>query len=466
MIFHPQNPSKNSFVFAGNMQASAHPCLHKPIFCEFWHNFSYRASALTLTPCSDYLFSIGDVAALPLDSADYSIRVTPVGLCVCGRDEQTLIRGLMTLLDRFTAVDGKSGTAIQIACDEICERADIAIRMVHYCVFPETELWELQRFLRFCGALKYTHVVLEFWGMLQYDCVKELAWPNAFTKDQVRPLIGEARELGLEIVPMFNHWGHASAGRVMHGKHVVLDQNPTLQTYFSEDGWCWDIRSPKVRALLRLVRAELTELCGKGGYFHIGCDEAYNFSFTNENMAALADFINEIGEELAAVGRRLIIWGDMLLSPSPHYNLENRYTCNAPAPEVEAYFLKHLRKDAVIADWQYWAPSFPVETAAVFRNAGFDCLLCPWDTGRPHAEAALATVKSEALMGYMHTTWHTLSKGMPYVTLMAAGGYGDISAYPAIATRTHTAALLRRVMPAGGDYERAGWSKHQIDFKW
>jgi hypothetical protein len=48
----------------------------------------------------------------------------------------------------------------------------------------------------------------------------------------------------------------------MHGKHVVLDQNPTLQTYFSEDGWCWDIRKPKVRELFRKIRSELIELCG------------------------------------------------------------------------------------------------------------------------------------------------------------------------------------------------------------
>ena len=82
MIFHPQNPCKSSFVFAGTMQASAHPCPHKPIFRELWHNFAYRASALTLAPCSDYLFSIGAVTGLPLDGAEYSLRITPAGLCI------------------------------------------------------------------------------------------------------------------------------------------------------------------------------------------------------------------------------------------------------------------------------------------------------------------------------------------------------------------------------------------------
>ena len=69
-------------------------------------------------------------------------------------------------------------------------------------------------------------------------------------------------------------------------------------------------------------------------------------------------------------------------------------------------------------------------------------------------------------MGYMHTTWHTLSKGMPYVTLMALGGLEDITDHAQIKMRTYTAALLRKVMPADGDYQKAGWSKQQIDFRW
>jgi hypothetical protein len=162
----------------------------------------------------------------------------------------------------------------------------------------------------------------------------------------------------------------------MHGKHVVLDQNPTLQTYFSDDGWCWDIRKPKVKELLRQIRGELIELCGDSKYFHIGCDEAYHFDFTEENMNALSGFINEISDELTAIGRRTIMWGDMLLYRHSHYNKDNRYACNAPSPEVETYFLKNLKKDIIIADWQYNSPVAPVETADVFAEAGFDCLLC------------------------------------------------------------------------------------------
>ena len=470
MIFNPQNITKNegSFVFSGNLQATASPCLNKPIFCEFWKNFSFQFSTLTVSDADsdEYIFSVGEVERLSLDGHEYSINIRPHGICIYAKTEKDLINGYMTLLDRFKAVDIGEKTEVEVECCQIRDSAVIKNRMIHYCIFAETKLWEIQRFIRLCGALKYTHIVMEFWGMLKFDCLKELSWSHAFEKEQIRTIIKEANELGLEIIPMFNHWGHAPAGRVMHGKHVVLDQNPSLQGYFTEDGWCWDISKPKVKDLLREIRKELVELCGEGGYFHIGCDEAYNFEFSQENMQFLADFINEINEEMTDLGRRILVWGDMFLYRYEHYNPKSRYTCNTPTVEVEKFFLSALDKRIIIADWQYRALEAPVETCAVFQNAGFDCILCPWDEGRERIDAALTTIKDSALMGYMHTTWHTLSTGMPYVTLMGVGGFENIESYGIVAVRPHTAALLRKVMPVNGDYEKAGWAKFDVGVRW
>ena len=468
MIFNPKNLTKNegSFVFSGNVQATANACLNKSIFCDFWKNFSFQVSTLAISESDEYIFSVGNAKKLSLDGHEYSINIEPCGICVYAETEKDLINGFMTLLDRFKAVDVGNDTAVALECCEIRDSAEIKNRMIHYCIFAETELWEIQRFVRLCGALKYTHIVMEFWGMLKFDCLKELSWTHGFEKEQIKPIIKEANDLGLEIIPMFNHWGHAPAGRVMHGKHVVLDQNPSLQSYFSEDGWCWDISKPKVRALLRKVREELIELCGSGKYFHIGCDEAYNFEFSEENMNFLADFINEINDEMTALGRRIFVWGDMFLYRYDHYNPTNKYTCNAPTVEVEKFFLNHLNKNIIIADWQYRAFEAPVETCSVFKTAGFDCILCPWDEGKAQIDSALQTIKDQSLMGYMHTTWHTLSRGMCYVTYMGVGGFESIKDYKGVSVRPHTAALLRKVMPINGDYAKAGWAKFDIGVKW
>ena len=126
-----------------------------------------------------------------------------------------------------------------------------------------------------------------------------------------------------------------------------------------------------MRALLRNLREELCLLCGEGEYFHIGCDEAYNYSFTKENMDFICDFINEVGREMKAEGRRIIAWGDMFLYRYPDYNPNNRYSCHCPEPGPDKYMLEHLDRNTVIADWQYNVKEAPVETSDVFTSAGF-----------------------------------------------------------------------------------------------
>ena len=468
VVFHPQNliPTEGSFVFSGAVHATAHPCLHKDILKGFWHNCCFQCSNLTLSESREFIFSVGSTEKLPLNGYAYSIHIDKDGICLYAENEKDLLLGFMTLLDRFKASEVGEELAVEADCCEILDKPLIQNRMVHFCIFPETRLWDLQRFVRFCGALKFTHIVLEFWGMLRYDCMKELSWSHAFSKEEIRPIIQEANDLGLEVIPMFNHWGHASASRGMQGKHVVLDQDPRFQTYFSEDGWCWDIRKEKVKKLLRQIREELIALCGRGSYFHIGCDEAFHFELTRENLNFICSFLNEISDELRKAGRRAIAWGDMFLYRHPEFNPKNQYTCNAPTPEIEAYFLEHLSRDILIADWQYKSPEAPVETASVFQNAGFDCLLCPWDKDVPQLRAVISTVKEQHLDGYLHTTWHTLSKGFRYVLLAGVGGFESIDGYDRSAATANAAALLRKVLPCEGDYEKAGWARHQVGEIW
>lgn len=469
MLFHPKclTLTEGTFVTKGEISATAHPALCRPILRELWQSFTFGASSLRLRDTTEgYVFSVGDVAPLPLDGYDFSLHIEKNGLFLLAKDERSLLHGYLTLLDRFYAVDMDEECAAAADGCALRDRPSVPNRMVHFCIFPEVALWELHRFVRFAATLKYTHIVLEFWGTLHYDCLKELSWESGFTKDEIRPIVEEANALGLEVIPMFNHWGHASASRAMHGKHVVLDQNPSLATYFREDGWCWDYRKPKVRELLGRVREELIELCGEGSYFHLGCDEALPFDFSKESIDALCDYIGGIATELRAKGRRAIVWGDMFLYRHPEYEPKNNYTCAAPSAEVERYFLSRLDRSIVIADWEYWAPVAPVETASVFQKAGFDTLLCPSDVGAENTNAALSTVTEQSLMGFLHTTWHTLSRGMPYVTAMATGGYDGARRVDLGDMATKTAAHLRKVMPARGVYERAGWSKQQIDFQW
>ena len=231
MIFHPANTKQTEgrFIFEKSLTAAAHPCLCKEIFSDLWKGFSYHLSSLQTTKTNEIVFCIGEAMPLPRASHAYSISVTSNGICITAASEKDLILGFMTLIDRIYTFDRGEDCLCAIDCCEILETPLFEDRMIHYCIFPGMELWEIERFVRLCGALRFSHIVLEFWGTLRYDCMKELSWNNAFEKDELRPIISLAHDLGIEIIPMLNHWGHATASRVIHGKHVVLDQNPSLQ---------------------------------------------------------------------------------------------------------------------------------------------------------------------------------------------------------------------------------------------
>ncbi len=459
MLYHPSDYVKKEgfFCLDKSVYAETHPILDKPVLKELFFGHAFHLSALTVTHTDALVFRVGSAEAPALHDCDYAINVEKTGIAVTARTEKDLIRGFLLLLD---AIESERAGEVKIPCFRCAETPRIACRMVHFCIFPDTELWELERFVRFVGALRYTHLILEFWGMLRYDTLGALAWAHAFTKEELAPILTEARDLGMEIVPMFNHWGHATASRAMHGKHVVLDNDPSLSYLFSPDGWRWAIERDEVKTLLRAIRRELIELCGEGSYFHIGCDEAYNFAYTEEHMRAICAYFSELADDLESVGRRALIWGDMFLYNHPHYHEKNRYDANAASAEAEKFMLSLLDRRLIVADWQYHVAAYPVETSLLFQSEGFDVITCPWEkTG--DIENCVKTVIDNGLGGVMHTTWHTLSAHYPQVArtalLAIEGEYRSPNAISLLA-----AALLRKVSFVNGDYRKAGWAKQEI----
>jgi len=459
MIYHPTNYVKKDgfFVLPTTLCAEAHPVLNKPVLREIFFGHAFHLSSLDVAPTDALVFRAGSAQAPDLCDCDYAVNVEETGICITARTEKDLIRGFLLLLD---AMESDRAGEVKIPCFSCAETPRVACRMVHFCIFPDTELWEVQKFVRFAGALRYTHLIVEFWGMLRYDTLGALAWEHAFSKEELAPILKEARDLGMEIIPMFNHWGHATASRAMHGKHVVLDNDPSLAYLFSPDGWRWAIEREEVRTLLRAVRKELIELCGKGSYFHIGCDEAYGFTFTEENMRTMCDYFSALADELESEGRRTLIWGDMFLYKHPHYHEETRYDANAPTAEAEKFMLSLLDRRLIVADWQYNVNAYPVETSLLFQSEGFKVITCPWEKTRD-VEHCVKTVIDHDLHGIMHTTWHTLSAHYPQVMrtalLSIEGEYRSPNSL-----HTLTAALLRKVYFTNGDYRRSGWAKQEI----
>ncbi|MFA5561581.1 MAG: family 20 glycosylhydrolase [Eubacteriales bacterium] len=450
------------FSFHRAVRAKAHQSLHRAIFQQLWQGFCAGLSSIDWEEDGPFFFGIGESADIEPGEHDYAIAITERGVSVAARNETFLKHGFMSLLGLIQIDCTEPGRErFSLPCGRGFDKGAVGVRMLHLCVFPETTLDFVQKTIRACGVLKYTHLVLEFWGMYRFRCLKELSWPHGYTYEEIAPLLREAVDMGMELVPIWNHFGHASAGRVAHGKHVVLDQNPAHAPYFTPDGWCWNIHANKTKKLLKSIRAELYELFGHGQYLHIGCDEAYTFGRDTTHGQAIGQYLAQIIAEVKAEGRTPILWGDMLLRRADlaASGDENTYMTYDFPEKTRDEILAHIDKDVLIADWQYDAKHAPVRSSKFFTDRGYPVALCPWYDFQNQAACAQTAIDGQ--MPVMVTTWHTLSVHMPSII------NGARLLYRGSAPNNHTAstdmaALVRKVFFAGGDYAKAGWSKYQV----
>lgn len=437
------------------LRAVAYTGMDNSTVRNLWKHFFLRDGELTLDPCEELVFRIGETAAPTLEAGkEYAIRVDEKGVCVAGSDYPGLMRGFMVLLMKIECL--KDGFGIRHTHEQ--SGYLLKNRMIHICVFPENDLKYIKKLVRLAGLCQYTHIVIEFWGMQQYDCLPELAWPNAFTKAETKALVRECRELGMEPVPMFNMLGHAASCRVLSGKHVVLDQNPRYQHLYSPDGWVWNIESPEVRKLLKQVRLELYEVFGQGEYIHIGCDEAYYISRDKRlRTEVLPAYLRELTAEVEKEGRRPMIWMDMLQEKGKFKDCKT----TGEAGEVEA-LRAAAAKSSVFVDWQYNCLDTPIPSLVSLKDCGHDVMGAPWYNAKNY-RAHIDTIVENGLFGLMFTTWHTLEQYMPSI-LACAKRCGAVSFVwnDSSSSLEQTASLLRRVAFEGNTYEETGWVRNQL----
>ncbi len=442
-----------------------------------WHRFTCTAGTLELAvpyvlrPDSDghLTASLGDAPPkLTLDSGDrYAIRSDAGGVTLCADGEKALIEGFSTLMQMIVPENlGMGCEAFFIAETEIHDAPAVAFRSVHLCIFPDSAYSMLEKAIHMAGFLKMTHIVLEFWGTYPYECLPQLAWRDrAFTKAQIVSLVDLAHSYGMEVIPMINHFGHASSSRVAMGRHTLLNADLRHSLLFEPDGWTWCLSNSDTKKLLSEMRAELYDICGDGGYFHLGFDEAYSFATcpkcrTRVPHELLAEYINELTDDICSHGRRPIIWHDELLDVRDFADSPLKPVANAQSHGT-APALDLLDRRVIIADWEYHYKNEQNVSTQIFMDRGFDTLLCSWDE-HENIRSLSADAKRLGAMGVMLTTWHHLPGFLPRFPY-AANCLWSADASPAGCPLTEAASLLRRIYDTAGDYESSGWNKNEVE---
>ncbi len=242
--------------------------------------------------------------------------------------------------------------------------------------------------IRHAARCGYTHFLPYIENMIRLPSMEKACPPCAYTAEDWRAFQATADAAGIELVPHFNVIGHL--------EHVV----PVYPELGGEaaPGWAdMDPTRPAARAwALRCIE----EFCAfsRSEYFLIGADEWQPPKALLERpgfdvAAAWADQVNAAVERVVALGRKPIVWHDMLV----HF----------------AAAIPLLSRDAVIAFWFYDEDSdYPV--ISVLRDHGFRVLMASGLTSAPcimtrrgvraieTARRAAATHRAD---GIMVTTW-------------------------------------------------------------
>ena len=257
--------------------------------------------------------------------------------------------------------------------------------------------------LRFAASCGYDSVLWEVEDMIRWETCPECVSRDAFTKEEFREILDEAKALGLAPIPLLQTFGHAE---------YILSHRPySAWRELPEKKDCYCVSNPAVRDFLKRFLHEYLELFGDDvSLFHLGGDEAYSFGkcpvcATRDRMELYAEHLRAVAEELLERGIRPGCWSDMVLA------------CDGES------MARHLPRDFILWHWDYGyggpgTSSSRAQKTAFLKERGYDVIFCAaaessgddpflpmYSRHVPNIAAGAKLVRDEALLGLCVTSW-------------------------------------------------------------
>ena len=291
---------------------------------------------------------------VPPHHEGYALRADASGLLLVGTDAAGLYYAVQTLAQALR-LRRQAGRAVPGL--EVRDWPTLRHRAVMVDIGRQVERADyLETFVRDMAAYKKNMFVLYFEDKFQWRGHKAISHPMGYSHAEFARLARTAEEHHVEFVPALPCLGHCE-GILQHDVLAPLRTDGAIYQL--------SLRHPGTRKLLAEQIAEILPLY-RGRFFHVNCDESPLLagppgspkSYFKESLRLFAEHLTFLHDLLARDGKRLMVWGDMLL----HH------------PQIAA----GLPRDILIVDWDYGSmANRRREAPAWFREQGFDCVVAP-----------------------------------------------------------------------------------------
>ena len=197
----------------------------------------------------------------------------------------------------------------------------------------------------------YTHVCFEIEDKVRLDTCPEAAWPEAYSKEEFASILADAKEAGLEAIPLVQTFGHLEYV-LRHARFAPFREDPICHAQICPS-------SPGAVDLVEDMCAEVRELFDNPALMHIGGDETRQLGACpkcadrvrrGSGSRLYVEHMRNVCEPLIAAGTRPIFWADMVLGH----------------PDA----LELMPREAIFCDWDYWTGDEPHPFVRVWTGKG------------------------------------------------------------------------------------------------
>jgi hypothetical protein len=251
---------------------------------------------------------------------------------------------------------------------------------------------------------------------------------GALTGEEIRKLDARCQQLGIDLVPNQNSFGHLEHFlEQQQFKKLAEVSRPYADRKFVRRPSTLAPNHPGTLLFLRGLYDELLPNFSSQ-YFNVGCDETWDLGRgqskklceTKGQSRVYLDFLKQIHREVSARGKRMMFWGDIILKypklipelasfETPPSGGSDRRTESPLPPEGGVPSL-------VALNWGYEADHPFDREAALFAKAKIPFYVCPgtstWQTLIGRHDNALANMRAAAqagrrhgAIGYLITDW-------------------------------------------------------------